>query len=205
MNIRKFPSGAIMTNSYLVTDGTGHGFIVDAGAYNRQLAEAVKSEGIEPLWLILTHGHGDHIGGVKAYLDEFKGCRLAAGEGERPILSDPKANYTGEIFGREFTLEPDLWLKDGDVIEAGEMRLEIIATPGHTPGGISILVGDALFSGDTLFRDSIGRTDLAGGSFDALIASIRDRLFALPDDVAVYPGHMDATSIGHEKKHNPFL
>jgi glyoxylase-like metal-dependent hydrolase (beta-lactamase superfamily II) len=205
MRIRNFPSGAIMTNSYLVTDGAGKGFIVDAGDYNRQLAGTVKSEGLEIVWLILTHGHGDHIGGVEAYLREFKGCRLAAGEGEEAILPDPGANHTGVILGREFGLTPDVYVRDGDILEAGELSLEIISTPGHTPGGISILVGKALFSGDTLFQNSIGRTDLTGGSFETLIKSIREKLFTLPEDVEVYPGHMGATSIGHEKKYNPFL
>ena len=195
----------MMTNSYLVTDGAGKGVVIDAGDYNKRLAETVRSEGIDVLWLILTHGHGDHIGGAAAYLREFAGCRLAAGEDEIPILSDPAANYTGDIFGREFTVEPDTRLKDGDILEAGEMKLQIISTPGHTQGGISIIAGDALFSGDTLFQNSIGRTDLSGGDFDTLIDSIRNKLFTLPDDVEVYPGHMGATSIGHEKRHNPFL
>ncbi|MDR3295195.1 MAG: MBL fold metallo-hydrolase [Clostridiales Family XIII bacterium] len=205
MNIRKYTSGSVGTNSYLVDDGQGKAFIVDAGEYDPRLADAVKDDGLEVIWLILTHGHGDHIGGVQRYLDEFPGCKLAAGEAEKPILSDPARNFSREICGTDITPEADLYLKDGDALQAGTIDLQILETPGHTPGGICILAENDLFSGDTLFQASIGRTDLPGGSLESLLDSIRAKLFTLPDTVEVHPGHMGSTSIGAEKKHNPFL
>ncbi|MDR0570607.1 MAG: MBL fold metallo-hydrolase [Clostridiales Family XIII bacterium] len=205
MNIWVFSEGAMGTNCYLVAGGDKTAAIIDAGEYSPRLPRKVKDEGLTVKWLILTHGHGDHIGAVERYLKEFEGCLLVAGADEKEILANPSHNLTGAIFGRNISLEADVWVNDGDELECGDLPLKIIATPGHTPGGICVLAGDALFSGDTLFRASIGRTDFPGGSFETLISSIKDKLLPLPDGTRVYPGHMEASTIGFERGHNPFL
>jgi glyoxylase-like metal-dependent hydrolase (beta-lactamase superfamily II) len=192
-------------NSYLADDGAGTAFIVDAGEYSAPLAIAVKEGGLRVAWLILTHGHGDHIGGAERYLREFEGCKLAAGEDELPVLTDPNKNYSAAIAGRPISLTPQVLLKDGDALAAGKLTLKILATPGHSPGGICVLAEDALFSGDTLFAGSIGRTDLFGGSTETLLASVRRKLFTLPDETRLYPGHMGESTIGFEKQNNPFF
>jgi glyoxylase-like metal-dependent hydrolase (beta-lactamase superfamily II) len=205
MNIRLFEGVFSGANSYLVDDGEKSAFIVDAGEYSAPLAAAVKREGLRVAWLILTHGHGDHIGGVERYLREFDGCKLAAGEDERPVLSDPDKNYSGVIAGKPISLTPQVFLKDGDTLAAGKLTVNILSTPGHSPGGICVLAEDALFSGDTLFAGSIGRTDLFGGSMETLLASVEQKLFTLPDETRVYPGHMGESTIGFEKRNNPFF
>ncbi|MDR1572986.1 MAG: MBL fold metallo-hydrolase [Clostridiales Family XIII bacterium] len=205
MNIRTFAGIFSGANSYLADDGAKAAFIVDAGEYSAPLAAAVRNEGLRVALLILTHGHGDHIGGVERYLREFEGCKLVAGEDEGPVLADPDKNYSTVIAGRPISLNADVCVKDGDELEVGTLTLKILSTPGHSPGGICILAGDALFSGDTLFAGSIGRTDLFGGSMETLLASIEHKLFTLPDETRVYPGHMGASTIGDEKRHNPFF
>jgi glyoxylase-like metal-dependent hydrolase (beta-lactamase superfamily II) len=205
MNIRLFEGTFSGGNSYLVDDGAKTAFVVDAGEYSAPLAAAVKNEGLRVPWLILTHGHGDHIGGVERYLREFEDCKLVAGEDEAPVLSDPRLNYSAEITGRPISLKAQVRVKDGDELQAGLLTLRIFSTPGHSPGGICILAGDALFSGDTLFAGSIGRTDLFGGSMDTLLDSVRTKLFTLPDETRVYPGHMGDSTIGNEKRYNPFF
>jgi glyoxylase-like metal-dependent hydrolase (beta-lactamase superfamily II) len=192
-------------NSYLVDDGAKSAFIVDAGEYSAPLALAVKNEGLRVLWLILTHGHGDHIGGAERYLREFEGCKLVAGEDEQSMLADPSKNYSSAITGRAISLAPQVLVKDGDELAAGKLTLKILATPGHSPGGICVLAEDALFSGDTLFAGSIGRTDLFGGSMESLLSSVESKLFTLPDETRVYPGHMGDSMIGFEKRNNPFF
>jgi glyoxylase-like metal-dependent hydrolase (beta-lactamase superfamily II) len=205
MNIRTFAGIFSGANTYLVDDGAKTAFIVDAGEYSAPLAAAVKAEGLRVVWLILTHAHGDHIGGAEQYLREFKGCALVAGEDERPVLADPNKNYSTEITGRPISLDAQIYVKDGDELKAGDFVLKILSTPGHSPGGICILAGDALFSGDTLFAGSIGRTDLFGGSMRTLLAAVEKKLFTLPDETRLYPGHMGASTIGDEKRHNPFF
>jgi glyoxylase-like metal-dependent hydrolase (beta-lactamase superfamily II) len=205
MRIRVFEGIFSGANSYLVDDGAKTAFIVDAGEYSAPLAAVVKAEGLRVAWLILTHGHGDHIGGAEQYLREFEGCKLVAGADELPVLSDPNKNYSSMIAGRPISLAPQLLVKDGDELAAGKLTLRILATPGHSPGGICVLAEDALFSGDTLFAGSIGRTDLFGGSMEVLLASVERKLFTLPDETRVYPGHMGDSTIGFEKRNNPFF
>jgi glyoxylase-like metal-dependent hydrolase (beta-lactamase superfamily II) len=205
MNVRTYPGIFSGANSYLVDDGAKTAFIVDAGEYSAPLAAAVKKEDLRVAWLILTHGHGDHIGGVERYLREFEGCKLVAGADEQDMLADPDKNYSTVIAGRPISLHADIGVQDGDTLEAGDFVVKILSTPGHSPGGICILAGDALFSGDTLFAGSIGRTDLFGGSMEVLLASIERKLFTLPEETRVYPGHMGESTIGAEKRYNPFF
>ena len=206
MKIFSYITGPIQVNTYLVYDeNTMKGFIVDPGDYSPKLSKMAMDLGIDIEYIILTHGHGDHIGGVERFKRDFSSAKLVAHEKEKEMLSDAVMNCSAEFFPNGVTLTPDIWVKDGDKLQVGDMELKIIHTPGHTPGGMSIYVGNTLFSGDTLFRYSVGRTDFPGGDQRALINSIKDRLFHLPDDTRVLPGHMGETTIGEEKKGNPFV
>lgn len=206
MKIKNIPSGPLMVNTYLVWDeNTKKGFILDPGGFDRQMVETAAGEDIQIEYIILTHGHADHIGGVEEYLSEYKTAKLVAAEPEKPLLADPNANLSTMTFGRPVVLFPDIAVKDGETMDIGGMKLEFIMTPGHTKGGMCIKTGKVLFSGDTLFRASIGRTDFPGGSFKELADSVHQKLFVLPDETPVYPGHMEATDIGYEKKNNPFV
>ncbi|MDR1293159.1 MAG: MBL fold metallo-hydrolase [Clostridiales Family XIII bacterium] len=206
MRIKTFELGSLGTNCYLVWDeGSKEAFIVDPADFTDGMRAVISDEGLLLRYVILTHGHGDHVGGVSAMLAAYPGAELAAGRDEAPILGDPGYNFTEYITGRIETFKPDVLLSDGDELTVGNMTLRVMATPGHTIGGISVLVPGAVFSGDTLFRASIGRTDLPTGDFGALERSIREKLYTLPDDTEVYPGHMETTTIGYEKRYNGFV
>ncbi|MEG0829006.1 MAG: MBL fold metallo-hydrolase [Anaerovoracaceae bacterium] len=207
MKITNLPSGPLAVNTYLVVDETTNkGFIVDPGGHNTKLTQMVNSENIDIEYIILTHGHGDHTGGVKQHMQDFPNAKLAASIEEKAMLADADMNMSTMVFSVPITfVEADLWVKNGDTLKIGNMELKFIHTPGHSPGGMCILVDNVLFSGDTLFCQSVGRTDFPGCSFDDLKESIHKKLFVLPDDTKVFPGHMGTTSIGFEKRNNPFV
>lgn len=205
MIIKHYNTGPIGVNTYLVYDETKKGFIVDPGGFSKELAEHVDSEAIEVQYIILTHGHGDHIGGVEESKKHFSGSKIVALKEEQELLEDPKKNASLEIFFRAVTVDADILVSEGDSLNVGNIQLDFIHTPGHTKGGMCIITEGAVFSGDTLFRGSIGRTDFYGGSFDEICDSIRSKLYALPDETVVYPGHMQETTIGFEKRYNPFV
>lgn len=207
MKITNLPSGALQVNTYLAVDEeTNKGFIVDPGGYNPALTKMVKNENIDIEYIILTHGHSDHICGVKEHLEDFPGARVVADKEEEPMLHDVRFNFSAE-FGMPYTVDADIYVTDGDEINVGNINLKFFHTPGHSPGGMCIYAEkeNVLFSGDTLFRQSIGRTDFPGCSFEALAESIKEKLFVLPDETQVFPGHMGSTQIGFEKRNNPFV
>ncbi|MDR3072857.1 MAG: MBL fold metallo-hydrolase [Clostridiales Family XIII bacterium] len=206
MVIERILAGMIGTNCYLIWDeSTLEAAVIDPAQDLPEISDTILREKLILKYILLTHGHGDHIGGVEAIMDQNPDTKLVAGKAESTLLTDSRLNISREITGRSIVLHPDIFVSQGDTLFLGEQKLEIIETPGHTPGGISILAGEALFSGDTLFRTSIGRTDLPLGSYEDLMDSIREKLYVLPDDTLVFPGHMDETTIGFEKKHNPFV
>lgn len=205
MVIRSIATGPIMVNTYVAYDETKKGFIVDPGGFSQVLADYIKENEVEIEYIILTHGHGDHIGGVKAFMDLYPNAKLVAYKDERELLQDPMKNVSRELSGTPVTLEADIYVSDGDTLKVGDTTLTFIHTPGHTKGGMSIVGPGFVFSGDTLFRGSIGRTDFYGGSFPEIMKSIKERLFLLPDDTVVYPGHMEPTTIEYEKRNNPFV
>ena len=202
MQIKVIIVGMFATNCYLVScPESGEGIIIDPGADGKKIADQVRDLGLKLRYLINTHGHVDHIGANGKLKEEFK----------VPLLLCKKdlEIYNNPGFGLRFVLgkqpPPDDYLSDGDKVEFGRLSLTVMETPGHTPGGVSLVEDNAVFCGDTLFTGSIGRTDLAGGSYATLIRSIHDRLAALPPRTVVYPGHGPATTIGEEIASNPFL
>ncbi len=205
MKITNLPSGQLAVNTYLVEDEeTKKGFIVDPGGYNPRLTALIKEEGIHIEYIILTHGHSDHIGGVRQHKEELPGVQVVADAAEVPMLADARMNMSS-MMGEAVTVEPDITVNDGDSLTVGNLELKFLHTPGHSPGGMCIVVGNTVFSGDTLFCGSIGRTDFPGCSFSELSESIRHQLYVLPDDTQVFPGHMGPTNIGYEKENNPFV
>jgi len=204
MQVSKAMTGPYGVNTYYVScDNMKKGFIVDPGGYEPALTNHVKSEGVTIEYIILTHSHPDHTGGVAAFMKEFPEAKLVASKYEKEMLED----VGGGFFSQETALKPDLYVEDGDILNVGDLELKMIHTPGHSPGGLCVYVpaGKSLFSGDTLFRQSIGRTDFPGSSFPEIKKSIHEKLFVLPDDTQVFPGHMEETAIGFEKRNNPFV
>lgn len=207
MRITNLPSGALQANTYLAVDEkTNEGFIVDPGGYNKVLTKEVRDNDVNIKYIILTHGHSDHICGVNEHKAEFSDAKIVAYKDEEAMLENPNLNQSPG-FGVPYSTKADILVSDGDELKVGDVTLKFIHTPGHTEGGMCIYVKEAkaLFSGDTLFRQSIGRTDFPGGSYKEIMDSIRKKLFLLPDDTNVFPGHMGTTSIGFEKENNPFV
>ena len=176
---------------------------------DESLIPGLKKLGLENekiLILFLTHGHFDHIMGAERFAEIF-GCPVYAYEGEENILCDPVLNASATMLGQSYVFTKAEYVKADTQIETAGFQVEIIPTPGHTEGGCCYYIGEehVLFSGDTLFHNSIGRTDLPTGSGSELVRSVREKLLVLPEDTRVYPGHMEETTISHEKKYNPFI
>lgn len=192
-------------NTYIITDeSTGKSAVIDPGFISDAIVNRLKAEGGLD-YIILTHAHGDHIFALSEYRQTFPEALLVAGFDEKDILNESRKNLSSGLSGKPLSDEADIYVVDGESIALGESEIKFITTPGHTKGGICLLTGDELFSGDTLFMRSVGRSDLYSGNFDELCSSIKDKLFKLPDYVVVYPGHGPATSIGQEKRENPFV
>ena len=197
--------GPLQVNCYLVgCEQTRQAAVIDPGADVDRILAALQRHKLTLKTIINTHGHFDHIGGNRQ-LSAATGAELLIHAADRSLLL--QAAQHAAIYGlrTENSPEPSATLKDGDLLEVGELQLQVLHTPGHSPGGISLLCGGHLFSGDTLFAGSVGRTDLPGADHSTLIESIRKRLVVLPDATLVHPGHGPDSRIGDEKRHNPFL
>lgn len=210
IQVKKLILNPFQENTYIVYDQTGEAIIIDPGCYTQSEIDEVKwfvdSNSLTVKYLILTHGHIDHILGIDSLRDIYKVKCFAHADDLALIETSPKH---GLMFGITFEKAPkiDAFIKDGDTITFGKSTIEVIHTPGHSMGGICLLVRDEkiLFTGDTLFNGSIGRTDLLGGNHETLISSIAHKILPLGDDIVVYPGHGDSSTIGFERKNNPFL
>ena len=201
MNIKTFVEGDIRTNTYVCYEEDGSCFIVDPAIDHKPLDEFLKAQKLTPSFVLLTHGHGDHTEGIPGLKEQYPGLQLAASIKEEDFLAH---NY--RRYGRK-DIKADKWIRDEEELQIGSIGVKFFSTPGHTPGGMCIYVEkDAvLFSGDTLFFCSVGRSDLPGGDTVDLMNSIKTKLFVLPDETKVYPGHMGETTIGYEKRNNPFV
>jgi glyoxylase-like metal-dependent hydrolase (beta-lactamase superfamily II) len=198
--------GSLGVNCLIIDCGNGEGVVVDPGAEPGRVIAAVNRSKLKITHVINTHGHFDHVGGNKALL-EATGAKLMIHAADEAQLV--RAAEVSTMYGllAENSPMPDMHLEDGMVVTVGTTAIKVIHTPGHTPGGCSLYFADRnlVLTGDTLFADSVGRTDLPGGSHDTLIASIKNKLFALPDDTVVIPGHGPSTTIGKEKRENEWL
>jgi len=191
MIIKRFTVGWLSTNCYVVgCEETKEAAVIDPGleseAEAEEILDFIKQNGFHVKYIINTHGHPDHVSGNN-FMKEATGASILIHESNSERV------------------QADRKLRDGDVIHVGNYKLVVLHTPGHTKDGISLLGDNVVFTGDTLFAGSIGRTDFPGGSFQELMQSIKTKLLPLPDSFKVYPGHESSTTIGDEKKHNPFL
>lgn len=207
MKIETMVLGDVRTNCYLlINEETKEALVVDPADRADVIVRKLIDEGLTLKAILLTHGHGDHILAVGDLKKQF-GVKVYAAKAEEALLSDAVQNLSKALFGIAVTVKPDILLEDGQEFEAAGVRLRMLYTPGHTPGGCCYYQAEEkiLFSGDTLFCGSIGRTDFPGGSLSELVRSVKEKLLVLPEDVKVYPGHEEMTTIGHEKRYNPYM
>ncbi len=215
IKIGRMVLGAYQTNCYfLYREDEKDVIVVDPGDQGANLYNALRRNGFAVRAILLTHGHFDHIWGLNALKDAA--CAAAETEGQDPVLvyacEDERALLksaelnVSQQAGRPCRVSADVYVKDGQTLELAGISLRVIATPGHTQGSCCYYAEEAgiLVAGDTLFQESVGRSDFPTGSSSTLIRSVQDKLFALPDETRVYPGHGESTTIGHEKRYNPF-
>lgn len=207
MKVGKFVLGPVATNCYIgINEETKECFIVDPATCPPEFVSYIKNAGLTVKAVLLTHGHFDHIMGLDALLKEFS-VPVYAHEAERDVLESEQLNSSASMLGQPYSFSGADYVTNRQELRIAGFEILVIYTPGHTIGGCCYYIEKekALFSGDTLFHGSVGRTDLPTGSMGQLVSSVRDKLFVLPDDTQVYPGHMEETTIGYEKKYNPFI
>lgn len=197
--------GDLGTNCYIIGDpDSKEAFVIDPDD-GPAVVDTLKERGLTCIGILLTHGHSDHIHGVQTLMDTY-GAPVYIHERDLPCLYDPQVNLSA-LHGRPVTITGGTikTVKDGQHIGSGKMDFQVLETPGHTVGGVCYYMSPAVFVGDTLFRESVGRTDFPGGDFEALAQSIRTKLFTLSDQTMAYPGHGPETQIAFEKENNPYL
>ncbi len=205
LEVIRIPAGIYAANCYLVFDEQSkEGIVIDPGGDVDDIMAKIEELKIKIKYIVLTHGHGDHIAGVEE-LKFHTNAPVAVHRDDEPLLKDGNKNLSSKMAMGTVEFNPDILLDEGDTIDFGSFKAEVIHTPGHTPGGISLKIEDSLFTGDTLFAGSIGRTDFEYSSFEDIMSSIRNKLLGFPDETKVYPGHGPSTTIKMEKQINPFI
>ena len=200
MIIKKMMAGVYAANCYILFDeATREAVVLDPGGDADDICKELNNLGAELRYIILTHGHFDHTTGVDALKAET-GAPVAMSKEDNDMILNNTMYYGPLTSGGA-----DVLLNHGEILSFGKVKIEVIATPGHTPGGISLLIDESLFTGDTLFKGSVGRSDLAGGNHNVLIESIKNKLMVLSDNIEVHPGHGPSTTIGKERNENPFM
>ncbi len=209
IHVKSFVFNPFMENTYVLYDDTGEAILVDPGCYEEyeqeMLAAFIEEQGLKVVDLINTHGHIDHVLG-NYFVSRKYGLKLRMHELDLPVLKAVEAYAPSYGFNAYQPIEPDSYLEEGDVVRFGNTAMDVLFLPGHAPGHIGLLNKDEklLVSGDVLFRESVGRTDLPGGDHNTLLDSIREKLFTMDDEIVVYCGHGPETTLGHEKRYNPF-
>jgi hydroxyacylglutathione hydrolase len=199
MFLKRFMTGLLSSNCYILGEG-GEAAVIDPGVEAEDVKQVLEAQKLTLKYIILTHAHIDHIIQMEQ-LHNICGGKVVVHHDDAPLLGNPLLNCAA-LFGRDTVFSnADICVKDGDILEIGGLKLEILHTPGHSPGSMCIRTGDALFTGDTLFKLGVGRTDLGAGDHDLLIKSL-NRLMKLDDKIKVYPGHGSATDIGYERNNN---
>jgi glyoxylase-like metal-dependent hydrolase (beta-lactamase superfamily II) len=206
MFIKQLQVGNMAVFAYLVGDTvTGDALVIDPADNVKEIIAVAKENKLKINYIVNTHGHVDHIGG-NADMQKLTGAKIIAHEDDAVMLTSTPAMML-KMFGAKQSPPADILVKDGAIISTGNIELKVIHTPGHSPGGICLFTPGYVFTGDTLFVEAVGRTDLPGGSWQTMYNSIQTKLFTLPDDTKVMPGHnygrTPTSTIGHEKKHNP--
>lgn len=205
MEIRKLSLGQMGTNCYILWDENSlEAAVIDPGFEDSRILKIIEDNKLNVKYILLTHGHFDHLGGVNL-VKAATGAKVLIHENDANCLTEPKRNLSA-LAGMALELEPaDGLFSEREPIRVGKLNIRVIHTPGHSKGGVCFLVEDTLIAGDTLFNTSIGRTDFADGDLSELLGNIVAKIFVLDDDIKVLPGHGENTTIGYEKKHNPFL
>jgi hydroxyacylglutathione hydrolase len=197
--------GPIQANCFILgCERTREAAVIDPGGDVDEILMTLAKDKLRSVYIINTHGHFDHAADNKR-LKEVTGAELLIHRADAPMILHQKTS--GEMWGMKVdnSPAPDRYLEEGDVVTFGEISLKVLHTPGHSPGGISLVTDKIVFVGDTIFAGSIGRTDFPGGDYDGLIRSVREKIFPLGDDVVIYPGHGPKTTVGRERRSNPFF
>lgn len=205
MLLQRMAVGIYGANCYIIgSENTMEAAVIDPGGDAEKIFNFLQDNEMKCKYIILTHGHGDHVGGLKE-LKKLTDAPIYMHKADSYLLQDKNKNYSAVMGGKAIEMNADVFIGDGEELELGELKLKIIHTPGHTPGSICIYVNNVVFTGDTLFANSIGRTDLEGGDYNLIIPSIKEKLMVLDEDTTVFPGHGPASRIGIEKATNSFI
>lgn len=204
MDFSVIVTGVLEENCYIVYDKAGTCVIIDPGDDSEAIADNISENDLTPKAILLTHGHFDHTGAVVALKERYESLPVYIHYDDRKMLSEPEQQGTFD-FGVNDEFEADRYIEDGEKLRFGTLEFTVIHTPGHTKGSCCFLCDGTLFSGDTLFKGSVGRVDLPGGSESAMKKTLREKIAPLPDFLTVHPGHGDFTTMAEEKAENPYI
>lgn len=205
MILEKVVVGPLMVNCYVLgCKETLKGIVVDPGEDEQLILQTIKKHNLTIEYILLTHGHIDHIGAL-SQIKNATNAKIYIHAGDNFLIAQAKTQ--AQMFGMRIPddCHVDDYFVDGDMIKVGNMDVKVISTPGHTPGSVSFLIENNLISGDTIFESSIGRTDFQGGSFPQIVDSIKNKIYSLPEETSIHPGHGPTTSVGFEKLNNPYV